>query len=74
VFTVVFIVPSSGCVARLGAGLSPGLREGPTPIDTDAQIIFQTFDPARTSSQPAGIAGKPDRPVTLPARRPRGTT
>jgi hypothetical protein len=41
-FTVVVIVPSGGSTDRLGAGLSPGLRKGPAPIDRsveDFQIL-----------------------------------
>ncbi|GAA3774838.1 hypothetical protein GCM10022225_73300 [Plantactinospora mayteni] len=38
-FAVVVIVPSSGCVDRLRAGLSPGLRIAPAPIDRYAKIF-----------------------------------
>jgi hypothetical protein len=38
---------------RLGAGLSPGLRKGPAPIDKHAQIFSKTLD---SGTRPADLA------------------
>ncbi|GAB3843306.1 hypothetical protein GCM10029963_17830 [Micromonospora andamanensis] len=46
VVAVVLMVPSRRRTVRLGAGLSPELRKGPTPIDRYAKIFLSTCDPA----------------------------
>ncbi|MCG5456973.1 hypothetical protein PSH03_001878 [Micromonospora sp. PSH03] len=43
VFAVAVIVPSSGCAAGCDAGLSPGLRTEPIPIDSTPKLFVDEF-------------------------------
>ncbi|GGM82152.1 hypothetical protein GCM10007977_099520 [Dactylosporangium sucinum] len=59
--TVVVMVPSNGCADRLGAGLSPGLRKRPAPIDRHAHIFFRRLSTPAYAEAVPGHSGRTRR-------------